>query len=417
MTEPAPPPEEPAAAGGPADDEDDPPQDPHSRLVTGQAWLQFCARLASVGELLLGEDFPDDDRARAEGYRYLTRLLTHAIRTEMEGSDPDFPVFLRHEEPWSQWGGPNADNVYHRAAIDPALTYRVTVDATGVRQMLLSLAEGDMQLDEYGVYSERALDQLEVGDDGVLEVIVSPDEHSGNWMPTDPMARMVSIRQYQADWENDRVGVPTIELVGETPELPYPADPVDIAYGLDRASVWVERTLTYWSNYLAAALERATPNEMSAPRQVAGGADNIAYGSGFWDLGADDALVITCDEPDADYWNFQIHTLAWFESGAFTDRQTSLNMTQCHIDSDGRVRMVIAHRDPGVPNWIDTESRPVGLLAYRWVRAQTLPVPESEVVALADLADHLPADHPRVSAGERSEALRRRRRAGLARYA
>jgi hypothetical protein len=48
--------------------------------------------------------------------------------------------------------------------------------------------------------------------------------------------------------------------------------------------------------------------------------------------------------------------------------------------------MVIAHRDPGVPNWIDTEGRAFGLVFWRFM----LPVgeietPQAPVVSFEDL--------------------------------
>jgi len=29
--------------------------------------------------------------------------------------------------------------------------------------------------------------------------------------------------------------------------------------------------------------------------------------------------------------------------------------------------MILAHRDPGLPNWIDTEGRPFGLVFWRFM--------------------------------------------------
>jgi len=34
---------------------------------------------------------------------------------------------------------------------------------------------------------------------------------------------------------------------------------------------------------------------------------------------------------------------------------------------DGSVRIVLAHRDPGVPNWLGTQGRPSGMLFWRFV--------------------------------------------------
>jgi hypothetical protein len=104
------------------------------------------------------------------------------------------------------------------------------------------------------------------------------------------------------------------------------------------------------------------------------------------------------------------------DSGDFADRLTSTNAAQAHVDADGRVRLVLAHEDPGTANWIDTQAEPEGLLVYRYVGTRTRPVPEASVVPLAEVDSVLPDDHPRVSAEARREQLARRRRAVLARY-
>ena len=156
---------------------------------------------------------------------------------------------------------------------------------------------------------------------------------------------------------------------------------------------------------------------MAPPGTPKGGAPNIAYGAGWWALGPQDALVITTERPDADYWGFTVHHRFRLDSGDFASRSTSVNMTQAFVDDDGTVRIVVAAGDPGVPNWIDTEGRPEGMLVYRSIGTRTRPVPEAVVVPRADVRAHLPAAHPVVDASARREQLARRRAAALARYA
>ena len=49
--------------------------------------------------------------------------------------------------------------------------------------------------------------------------------------------------------------------------------------------------------------------------------------------------------------------------------------------------MVIAHRDPGVPNWLDTEGRPSGTIFWRFLEPEQTPErPRTRVVAAASLA-------------------------------
>ena len=113
---------------------------------------------------------------------------------------------------------------------------------------------------------------------------------------------------------------------------------------------------------------------------------------------------------------FSVRTLGWLESGDFADRQTSLNDHQVQLDVDGRMRIVLAQQDPGVPNWLDIEARPRGLLVYRWVWARSNPVPKAMVVALADVRGALPEAHPLVDAESRRRSLSRRREAAWQRF-
>jgi len=385
-------------------------------LMSGQAWRDYCDRLKAVGERILGDGFPTSARDRAEGFRHLTRLISYASSMEIEAGDPLHPAFVRYETPHSQWGGPNPDNLYLRANIDPAQTYRVWADVRGMRQAIFSLNEGDMQLQQLGVFSECTLADLEVRDDGVLELWISPDEQSRNWMRSHPKGRLLTIRVYQSDWDADAGPVFHIERVGAEGVPRPPIEPADVARGLERAARWGEASAVFWNQYTRAGWQRATPNHVAAARATPGGADNILYGSCFFELTRDRALILACEVPDADYWSFTLHTLAWLESGAFADRQTSLSGHQAHVDADARVRVVLAHEDPGVPNWIDIEGRERGLLVYRWVWSRNNPVPEARVVKLTEVRGQLPDDHPKINRDERRAMLARRRASAWKRF-
>jgi hypothetical protein len=53
--------------------------------------------------------------------------------------------------------------------------------------------------------------------------------------------------------------------------------------------------------------------------------------------------------------------------------------------SDGSFRIVVAHQDPGVPNWIDTAGHDHGIMGLRWVRADASPLPSCRVVNVAEI--------------------------------
>lgn len=338
-----------------------------------------------------------------------------ALEGELEHADAAHPVLHRYEQPWSQWGAPNPDNVYQRCAIDPGASYVLRGQVTGVHEALFSLVEGDMHLGENEVYTEVALTDLDL-EDGALALTIGADDGGGSRLVSSPGARMLLIRQYLYDWAVDPIASFSIERV-DTAGIPAPSPDVgDVAAALDRATRWVEQSIDFWAAYAAASRDLLEHNTVTPPNTPPGGAPSIAYGGGCWDLGPDEVLVIEHDEPDAHYWNWSVHHLHWFDSGAWHQRATSTNGRQAHIDGDGRVRVVVAAVDPGVPNWLDTEGRPLGMAVYRYVGARTKPHPTATVVKSAELRKTLPPEHPTVTAAERRRLLAERSRAAQRRW-
>ena len=89
--------------------------------------------------------------------------------------------------------------------------------------------------------------------------------------------------------------------------------------------------------------------------------------SGHFDLAPDQALVITIPQSDAPYLGFQLGSL-WYISLDYINHQTSLNATQAQVDPDGKIRIVVADRSPGVTNWVETLGHRKGFLQFRWQR-------------------------------------------------
>ncbi len=121
-------------------------------------------------------------------------------------------------------------------------------------------------------------------------------------------------------------------------------------------------------------------------------------------------MIVECDVPDSRYWSFHLYSLAWWEALEYARRITSLNHTQTHVSEDGRVRVVVAHEDPGVPNWLDTENRREALLTLRWFWPHgDPPTPSTRVVRLADVRAALSDRTPSVGPDERRAEIQRRR--------
>ncbi len=150
--------------------------------------------------------------------------------------------------------------------------------------------------------------------------------------------------------------------------------------------------------------EAHQPGRIAPARRFVGGAPDIYYGNDWYRLAPDEACVFESELPDARYWQIELCD-AWFKTMEFATRQTSLNHLQAHVSSDGRFRCVIAHEDPGVPNWLDTCGYAEGMIQYRWIWTQTNPQPTVRIVKHADLAKAFPADTPRVTPEERRRRL------------
>ena len=67
----------------------------------------------------------------------------------------------------------------------------------------------------------------------------------------------------------------------------------------------------------------------------------------------------------------------------YETRTISLNRAQAVQDAEGNFEIVVAHRDPGRPNWLDTEGRPYGLMFWRFqLPEEDIQPLETEVITL-----------------------------------
>jgi len=135
------------------------------------------------------------------------------------------------------------------------------------------------------------------------------------------------------------------------------------------------------------------------------------YWPAAFSVADDEALIIETDMPKhRPYWNIQLND-PYFNAVEYVYRFGSINESIAHISADGKLRVVIAHEDPGTPNWLDPAGFTEGTIYGRWYDCDTAPKPDLKLVKLAQLNDHLPKDTPAVTEEERAGLLQRRVRA------
>ncbi len=399
-------------------DTPDDPADP--RVISGEVWDRFCATLQNTRQLVMGDGVPSSPRDRAEGFRYLTRFLAAGIAVCVEHADPDFPEFCRSIDYDMKWGLDCPDCLYLYATIRGDATYRIYGHRGSAHHIDIQVnyghfANGSVQ--SWGTISSINGLDLDVAPDGSFEVILSPEEHSGNWLRLEPNAEFAFIRQYFNDWENERPADLMIERIG----APYPVPPPrtdQIAARFERLQMWFERGALLWEQMSRGALSMP-PNSLNVhlleDSNKHAGMRGQAYGLGNFRCAADEAVVVEFAPPECHQWSVSLANWYW-ESFDYASRQTSLNGHQARLDADGVFRGVIAHQDPGVPNWLDAAGYIQGTLAARFLLAEAAPDVKLRSVPVHRLRSELPADTPRIDPATRARIIERRRRAVLRRY-
>lgn len=358
-----------------------------ARIVSGKAWNEFCDTLKAAGASLTFPGAPTDPFDQAEGYRYLTRLLRAGLEAFVEYADPNAPVLHRVVHETVKMGADNPDNHYLTARICGEFDYRIS----GTRNTVKYLGFGT-HIGHYGQggglpptgYLEAS--ELTIDPDGHFEIILSATPKPGqNWLPMKPETGTLIVRQTFLDRDSEIPADLHIERIGATAE-PTRMTATAIDAGLKSAS-----TLVAGASLLFAKWARDFKSHTNQlPRfdqdksNAAGGDPNIAYYHSHWALAPDQALVIEVLPPECEHWNFQLNNY-WMESLDYRYFRIHTNKHLAQYEADGSVRIVVAHTDPGLPNWIQTTGHSSGTMCLRWIRAKAHPQPHTRIMTIAQL--------------------------------
>ncbi|WP_420640048.1 DUF1214 domain-containing protein [Candidatus Poriferisocius sp.] len=341
-----------------------------SQIDWAGTWNQLCDALRDAGHKVL-EAAPDDDFDRAEGLRYVTRVAANFLRANLEEADPARAVL---NQSGVKIGLDNPDYVYGGARLSPRFDYRLRGrlnDAHSIRMGAFSGGlgtPGGLVRDSY-----LTTDDIEMDEDGGFEVAISAEPRPGAWLAMSEGTNSLTIRQTLLDRPRQTPAALTLERTdGGSP--PQPVDPERLAGALGRAGFTVAAVVDQflgWTAAFAAHPHRIRPIDPELLAFAQGDPDT-SYNYGYFDLAADEAWIIEFEPPECEYWNIQLGN-HWLESLDFEHYRTSINHHTAVVEDDGTIRVVVAHRDPGHPNWLDTAGHTRGGLALRWVGAETDP--------------------------------------------
>ncbi len=342
---------------------------------------------------------------------YTVGLLAAAFPVFEQSRHLDSPYFGRTSGIDGRPGLSNPDNIYESALLADDGEYHIH-GRRGTHAMLTLQI-----LDAYPIVAlGRNLAAIDLDAAGVVpgaefELRLGGAVRDGFWYALPHGARAVLVRQSFEDWSRETPSELRIERLDRTTQV---ADSASLG---DSAADFVVAADRLWNTNYLPMIRSAPLNTLPPPRASdigAGGLDGQQSVMARYRLTPGQALLITVKKSAARYQGIQLGD-PWFVTPNWIEHQVSLTRAQAVTDADGYMRFVISLRDPGVANWLDPAGFAEGFVFMRW---QGLPAPlaaheapTAQLVALDDLALHLPPETPRVSAPARAAQLALRARA------
>lgn len=348
-------------------------------MTTEETWKTVQDALAFAVSRIEGDQDPLNDRERADGHLYVTRMLTAAMQGSTLQLDPDHPSFLGMLDSVRYVGAAGPDIDYDVAAVRPDSLYGISGsrgDATFVGICVYAGAGAD---GASAIVASVDVDEI-VGDDGTFE-----------WEFSHPEAARVIVRQYFHDrstqqrgtWTIDRVDAGADAAGGSRRRLMGSAEMEFRVVNAAKSLQWNASLNQLWTPE-----RRSFPNEFvrqSADDIVAAIPNpDVVYSTAWWKVAdGDEVVVIDFVPPATAFWSLQLVD-RWFQ--CFPDRRAGLNDAGAVVNPDGSVRIVLSDGDPGVPNWLDTSGHRTGVAFFRWLHADIDAQPTCRVMKRSELA-------------------------------
>lgn len=265
--------------------------------------------------------------------------------------------------------GDNPDNIYRSTMIEGGVRYEVTgrLDPRHrATQFIVQLGPGEPgfapnlatagseAVTVLGAFTDR---DLAVAPDGGFRFTIGGPTGAAKHVVTPPGPVSIGFRDTMADWNQSpaRVAIRRLDAGG-----PAPFDRDELRRRVvGRLGDYVRR----WSEFAKYGFGGLQPNTHNQPTGREG-AWGFVMGLRFR-LAEDEAVAVTIARGGAEYLGFQVVD-PWTIAADATKNLTSLNLAQSAPDRDGNYTYIIAPRDPGVANWLDTTGLHDGFGIVRW---------------------------------------------------
>jgi hypothetical protein len=372
-----------------------------SREIVTMLWRQAVAESAR------------DQMSRFDNMidEYMFNYISRAVN-----SDTNYPRVFRfmapphhwfgRDVPGSRWAGDSPDFIYRLIPIGHGGRYEIRCIANGQKPPSISfqLVATRAAPVSLGVLESVAMTP---GPDGGFVVSIDETAPDGraNHLQTKPGVDHVLVRDELGDWVNQRPFDVLVKRLNAPERAPLSEEEL-----AQRAAQFALDGI-YYTYYTTRSGAGQPPNHIRVPvSSGAFGGMPTQWGTkGNLVLGEDDALLATANAAGAQFRNTMLTDL-FHMSINYWSSTSSLNMLQMAPDRDGRFTYVVAHRDPGVHNWLNTNGLTRTIFGHRWQaipRAYEGETPSVtvRVVKFKDLEKEMPAGVARIDAKGRQEQL------------
>lgn len=337
--------------------------------------------IAEAEKLVAAAPHIETEADLLEGLQYLAGCIAACTHVAFD-YDRDHPFLHSGTGPFTKMALDNPDTLYFGTRVHADHDYVVDGKRGTTTDLSFQLLGGEYT-DTEVPDSENAFDdrQLDIAADGTFEWRFRPKKPS-----------QLVIREVYNDWSAQRgsIAIKRLDTAGTAPP-PLTRETIEKRYAtagkqlVQRVKTWLQFPQWFYLNIPV--------NTMVAPRLTPGGLATQYSSAGHYELTEDQALIITLPVTDAPYLGFQLGSL-WYISLDYINHQTSLNGTQAQADPDGKIRIVVTDRNPGITNWVETLGHSKGFLQFRWQRvSRELSEADGPTVELVDF-DKIPAALP-----------------------
>ena len=406
-------------------------------------FLSLQNPIATADERVLADDIawlqdhPEVKRARATSLALFRNAMAYAVADQMDifdeaieefnhnfvvravNCDGAHPKIVRNDQPPHRWFGHDMIGARWGGG-SPNFTYRVIPIWHGYRYEVRGWATCDapatftftLMPNMPVVTTVDLLDSLDVmfEPDGSFVVTIDAEPHDGqpNHLQTKPGEMHLLIRDAVCDWVAQTPYALKVRVLDGPDRKPLDVD--------EKVGECVKQMLesVYYGYYCTQTGYAVPPNHIRGPASsgLSGGMPPQWGAKGNLVLEEDEALIATANNAGASFRDTQLCDM-FFRARDYWESVTSLNSTQMAPDEDGQFTYVVAHRDPGVHNWLDTGGRRRSIYGHRWQafsRTGPTDTPRiaTRVVKFDDLDRELPAGVARIDATGRKTQIARR---------